>query len=469
MAQGETKRLFGTDGIRGRAGAYPLDERTIVLIGRALVASLTRELGRAPHLVIGRDTRESGPRIEAALARGAAMAGAEVESAGVITTPGVAFITRRTPFDAGVVISASHNPYYDNGIKVFAPSGKKLADEMERAIEADVARAERAEIGGDTIALPRRDAATPDKHPEHEAEYQARYIDYLATEVSGDLSLEGYRIGIDCANGAACEFASRLFERLGASLRVMANAPDGRNINADCGSLHLDHLQRLVVAEKLDLGIAFDGDADRALFVDSAGALVDGDTTLLVLAEFLRAHGQLAGNAVVATVMSNLGLELALKERQIEIVRAQVGDRYVLDELLRRGAALGGEQSGHIIFPAISLAGDGLITAIELLRAVRESGRTLAELAAQMKRYPQVLVNVQVQSKPPLDSLPAIKAAIEELESELQGNGRLLVRYSGTENLARVMIEGEKQSHIDAQANHLAEIIRQTIGASANA
>jgi len=468
MPQGETKRLFGTDGIRGRAGEYPLDERTIVLIGRALVHNLTRELGHSPNLVIGRDTRQSGPPIEAALAHGAASAGAEVESAGVITTPGVAFITRRTPFDAGVVISASHNPYHDNGIKVFAPSGKKLADEMERHIEADIARAGQDEASTDSFSPFQYEAAASDEHHEREAEYQARYIDYLADEVSGGLSLEGYRIGIDCANGAAFEIAPRLFARLGARLSVMANAPDGRNINAGCGSLHLEHLQRRVVNEKLDLGIAFDGDADRALFVDSEGRLVDGDATLLVLADFLRAHGQLAGNAMVATVMSNIGLELALKERQIEMVRAQVGDRYVLDELLRRGAKLGGEQSGHIIFPDISLAGDGLITAIELLRAVRESGRTLSDLAAQMKRYPQVLVNVYVRSKPPLDTLPAVKAAIEQLENELQGQGRLLVRYSGTENLARVMIEGEQQNHIDAQANHLAEIIRQTIGASAN-
>ena len=345
-----------------------------------------------PRIVIGRDTRESGPRIEQALAQGAIGAGASVESAGVITTPGVAFITRVAPFDAGVVISASHNPYRDNGIKVFAPSGKKLADEMERKIESDIAEAsdEDRHAPGDAS----------DGYEKREAEHQKRYLDYLVNEVGQGLNLEGFRIGLDCANGAASAIAPKLFQELGARIDVISNTPDGRNINEGCGSLHLEGLQHLVAKNNLDLGIAFDGDADRALFVDGEGELVDGDISLLLLAEYLKSRGQLAGNKVVATVMSNIGLELALGERAIQMVRAQVGDRYVLAELLASGAKLGGEQSGHIIFPDISLAGDGMITAIELLRAVRHSGRRLSELASQMTRFPQVLVNVRVRSKP---------------------------------------------------------------------
>jgi phosphoglucosamine mutase len=459
MSQGKATKLFGTDGIRGRAGEYPLDEPTVERIGRALVANIAGALHRAPRLLIGRDTRESGPQIEAALMRGALEAGASVESAGVITTPGVAYVTRAQGFDAGIVISASHNPFRDNGIKVFSPSGKKLADDMEQRIERDVA-------SSTNLSSIESAATTDDQQSSHnrEAEYQAAYLTFLTDVIAGGLSLAGMHIGIDCANGAASQFAPELFRCLGAQVEVIANTPDGRNINKDCGSLHLEGVQRLVDDNHLDLGIAFDGDADRALFVDGEGKLVDGDATLLILAEELKRNGQLLGETVVATVMSNIGLELALGERGITLVRANVGDRYVLEELLARQAKLGGEQSGHIIFPDISLAGDGLITAIELLRAVRESGRPLAALAAAMKRFPQVLVNVRVSRKVPFDSIPEVKSAIDQLENQLQGRGRLLVRYSGTENLARVMIEGEEQARIETQANALADRIRAAIG-----
>jgi phosphoglucosamine mutase len=459
MPQGKATKLFGTDGIRGRAGEFPLDEPTVERIGGALVANIAGDLGRAPRLLIGRDTRESGPQIESALTRGASAAGASVESAGVITTPGVAYITRAKGFDAGVVISASHNPFRDNGIKVFSPSGKKLADDMEQRVERDLASStDRPGVESS--------ASTGDRQNTHdrEAEYQSAYLDYLTDVIAGGLSLAGLRIGIDCANGAACAFAPELFRRLGAQVEVLGNAPDGRNINEACGSLHLEGLQGLVSARRLDLGIAFDGDADRALFVDGEGRLVDGDVTLLILAQELSRKGRLLGNTVIATVMSNIGLELALGERGITLVRANVGDRYVLEELLARQAKLGGEQSGHIIFPDISLAGDGMITAIELLRAVTVSGRTLAKLAAEMTSYPQVLVNVRVSRKVPFDSIPEVKSVIDQLENELQGRGRLLVRYSGTENLARVMIEGEQQERIEAQANALADCIRAAIG-----
>jgi len=460
MSQANATRLFGTDGIRGRAGEFPLDAATVERIGRALVANIARDLGRAPRLLIGRDTRESGPMIEAALTRGAMASGARVESAGVITTPGVAYVTRAHGFDAGMVISASHNPFGDNGIKVFSPTGKKLADEMEQRVEREVAAVSHA-AADETPALPSTDAQ---RAHAREAEYQASYLEFLAEEIAAGLRLDSMQIGLDCANGAASRFAPELFRRLGADIEVINDAPDGRNINEGCGSLHLEGLQRLVVERHLDLGIAFDGDADRALFVDAEGRLVDGDATLLILADELKRRGQLNRDTVVATVMSNIGLELALGERGIALVRANVGDRYVLEELLARDARLGGEQSGHIIFPQISLAGDGMITAIELLRAVRAAGRSLAELAAAMQRFPQVLVNVRVRRKVPLDSLPEVKLAMDNLENEMQGRGRLLVRYSGTENLARIMIEGEKQERIEAQASALAACIRAAIG-----
>jgi len=461
MSEKDVQRLFGTDGIRGVAGRYPLVGNTVAIIGASLVTNLTRELGRPPRIVIGRDTRESGPAIEVALAGGAIAAGAVVQSAGVIPTPGVAYITLSTPFDAGIVISASHNPYRDNGIKIFSPSGKKLADELERKVESDVASADQ----NDSILMSSaRESARLYDQAEPESAYQSNYINYLATEVSHGLRLDGLRIAIDCANGASYEIAPLLFKRLGAEVEVLAASPDGKNINENCGSLHQDDLRRLVVERGLDLGISFDGDADRALFVDARGNQVDGDATLLILADRLKKAGRLNGNLVVATVMSNIGLELALREREIELVRAQVGDRYVLEELLARNASLGGEQSGHIIFPAISLAGDGMITAIEVLRAVQEADTSLEKLASQITRYPQELVNVPVRSKPPFESLPEVKAESERLERDLEGRGRLLLRYSGTENLARVMIEGEDLVTVKAQANRLAELINKAIG-----
>jgi phosphoglucosamine mutase len=457
MANEKRKRLFGTDGIRGRAGEFPLDRQTVELIGWSLTENLSRELGRLPSIVIGRDTRESGAEIQRALTCGARAAGATVASAGVITTPGVAFITRRESMDAGVVISASHNPYRDNGIKVFSPTGKKLADEMERRIEADLAEA-------DYQAKRLQASHTISDTLEENPDFAEHYLDYLVTNVAGDLNLKGFQLAIDCANGAASTLAPKLFRALGAEVRVLSASPDGRNINERCGALHMQELQGVVKNGNFDLGIAFDGDADRALFVAENGELVDGDHTLLLLGENLKSSGRLYGDVVVSTVMSNIGLEIALRERGIEFVRAQVGDRFVLEEMLKRNASLGGEQSGHIIIKEISLAGDGIITAIELLRAVRNSGKSLARLAAAMKTFPQVLVNVYVKSKPELETLDEIKVVMEDLEREIQGRGRLLVRYSGTENLARVMIEGEDQSVIEEQANRLASVIQRVIG-----
>jgi phosphoglucosamine mutase len=457
MSKENRKRLFGTDGIRGKAGEFPLDRQTVEMIGWSLTENLQRELGRAPAIVIGRDTRESGTEIQAALTRGAIAAGAKVSSAGVIPTPGVAFITRAENFDAGVVISASHNPYRDNGIKVFSPTGKKLADDMERRIEADLAVADYHSHklhSSDQSAEPVNDFAA----------FAGLYLNYLVQNIAGSLNLKGMRLAVDCANGAATDFAPPLFEALGAEIEVLSASPDGRNINERCGALHMGALQEVARNGGFDAGIAFDGDADRALFVAENGALIDGDYTLLLLGENLKSSGRLSGNVVVSTVMSNLGLEIALRERGIEFVRAQVGDRFVLEEMLRRNASLGGEQSGHIIIKEISLAGDGMITAIELLRAIRNSGQSLSTLAAAMKTYPQILVNVDVKHKPEMESIPEVKATMDSLEAEMQGRGRLLVRYSGTENLARVMIEGEDQTIIEEQAHRLAAVIRQAIG-----
>jgi phosphoglucosamine mutase len=355
------------------------------------------------------------------------------------------------------VISASHNPYQDNGIKVFDPSGRKLDEATERRIEADVA-------GSVEDATPARELTRSDLPERTPVDLRLSYLDFLADQVARDLSLAGFTMVIDCANGAACEIAPRLFERLGAQVIAINNQPDGRNINLDCGSLHIQGLQDHIARERADLGVAFDGDADRALFVDAGGGFVDGDATLWALANYLKVHGELTADTVVATVMSNIGLEIALRSRGIKLTRTDVGDKYVLEELIRSGAALGGEQSGHIIFPRLSLAGDGMITTIGLLRAMRDQNKSLADLTDGFARYPQVLVNVRVKEKKPFEELPAIKKVASEIEAALGDRGRLLLRYSGTEALARVMIEGESQDEIEAQARQLAGVIQAELG-----
>lgn len=454
------KKLFGTDGMRGEAGKFPLDAATIEIVGASLATHLQKKLGRAPLVVIGKDTRESGDWLEQALIAGAARAGAQSQSAGVITTPGIAFLTRTLPADAGVVISASHNAYRDNGIKIFAPSGRKLDEETERLIERDIfAAREESAAGSDkqTDAALRTDADAG-------RELRARYLDFLANEISQGMSLAGVRLVLDCANGAASALAPELFARLGANVTTINNLPDGRNINLGSGSLHTSGLQSEVSSRNADLGVAFDGDADRALFVDSQGRLIDGDASLWVLASHLRAHGQLQKDIVVATVMSNLGLELAFKSAGIQLVRTDVGDKYVLEELLRLGASLGGEQSGHIIFPRLSLAGDGLITTLGMLRAMTETGKSLHELTAGFETFPQILVNVAVKTKRPFAEVAAIQDAARALEALLGSRGRLLLRYSGTEPLARIMIEGESQSEIEKWAAELALVIQNSLG-----
>lgn len=458
MSSNQPRKLFGTDGIRGEAGIFPLDPRTIRVIGESLARRIAERIGRAPALVIGRDTRESGPWIERELIAGARGGNAEVRSAGVITTPGVAFLTRILPADAGVVISASHNAYQDNGIKVFVPSGRKLDDVTERLIEADVAA---------EVASSRDSKADPTNEFESEPpneKLSALYREFLAREVESDLDLGNITMVVDCANGASYRLAPEVFAGLGARVIAINKEPDGRNINQDCGSLHIDGLKRRVLEEHADLGVAFDGDADRALFVDGNGVFVDGDATLWALAKYMQRRDQLTDNVVVATVMSNIGLEIALRSRGIQLVRADVGDKYVLEELLRSGASIGGEQSGHIIFPRLSLAGDGVITALRLLRVIREEDQPLSSLTAGFNRYPQVLINIRIREKKLFNDVPSIARLARETEERLGRQGRLLLRYSGTEPLARVMIEGENQDEINRYASSLAETIRLELG-----
>jgi phosphoglucosamine mutase len=449
------KKLFGTDGMRGEAGVFPLDAATVRTVGASLALHLHENVGRAPVIVVGRDTRESGDWLEEALFEGAISAGANCQSAGVITTPGVAFLARTLPADAGVVISASHNEYKDNGIKIFAPSGRKIEEQTESLIERDI----HAPAG----VQPHRSQSQEDIRSKAAA-LQERYLDYLAREIGRGLSLGGLSVVIDCANGAASNLAPQLFEGLGARLIAINNNPDGQNINRDCGSLHIQRLQDAVLAEDADLGVAFDGDADRSLFVDAQGRFIDGDATLWAMAKHLQANGELAKSLVVATVMSNIGLEIALRSRGLRLVRTDVGDKHVLDELLRSEASLGGEQSGHIIFPKLSLAGDGMITTLCLLRAMKERGNSLAELTEGLEHYPQILVNVRVREKRPFSDIPSLQNLITLTESKLGDSGRLLLRYSGTEALARVMIEGQSQSQIEQYAGEIAGVIRQTIG-----
>ena len=448
------KKLFGTDGMRGEAGKFPLDRETIEIVGTSLARQFYKKLGRNPRFVSGRDTRESSAWIEEAFHEGAESENAICESASVITTPGVAFLTKEFAFDAGIVISASHNPFEDNGIKIFSPTGKKIDSETEREIENDIF--DKAKGKGQKAELRAVDNSMA-------AEFQNAYLDYLANGFE-NLRLENIKIVADCANGAASHLAPNLFERFGAELVAMNNEPDGRNINENCGSLHLENLQEKVLDEKADFGVAFDGDADRSLFVDEKGNLVDGDAVLWIMARYLQEHGRLEGDKVIATVMSNIGLEIALKSKNIELIRTAVGDKYVLEELLKSGACIGGEQSGHIIFPKKSLVGDGMMTALFLLEAMYEKRKTLSEMTAGFTRYPQILVNVKVREKLPFESVSEIAEASAKLTDILNGNGRLLLRYSGTENLARVMIEGKNQCEIEDQANYLAGIIKSSLG-----
>jgi phosphoglucosamine mutase len=446
-----TTTLFGTDGVRGTAGLYPLDARTIARVGAAVVRALPHG-AHEPRLLVGRDTRESGPWIEKELARGVRAAGAHLTSAGVVPTPAVACLTRELEFDAGLVISASHNPYQDNGIKVFSGAGEKFDEELERHIETLVADAS-WEVG-------------PGGGPPVEShDFVASYIAHARPALPDLAALRGTRIAVDCAHGATTTVAPRLFRELGFEVTEVGCAPDGRNINLGCGSTHPEHLAEVVRAGGQRLGVAFDGDGDRCIMVDQGGRVVDGDAIMLMCARHLKAHGRLRGNTVVATVMSNIGLEIALRESGIALVRTPVGDKYVAAEVAERDCAVGGEQSGHVIFSDFLFTGDGIVTALHVLRVMGETGRELADLAAELVTYPQTLVNVRVRQKRELAEVPAARDTLAALEARLAGRGRLLVRYSGTEPLLRIMIEGEDQAEIERWAHELADVVRQELGA----
>jgi phosphoglucosamine mutase len=446
------KKLFGTDGIRAIAGQSPLDASTIYAIGLALAHTLAAKTS-PPRVLLGMDTRESSGWIAATLTAGLGTGGASVESAGVITTPGIAFLTQKHGFAAGVVISASHNPWQDNGIKLFGPDGYKLPDAVELAIEEEIFR----QLSRLTT-LPQQ--AVP---PEVNEADRAEYVRFLLAAVPG-LSLDGRRIVIDCANGAASSVAPQLFADLGGEVIITNASPDGHNINESCGALHPEIVAAQVKHRQASMGITFDGDADRALFADENGRVVNGDAVLLLAGRDLQARGLLTNSTVVATTMSNMGLEAALKRSGIQMLRAAVGDKYVLEQMIATGAALGGEQSGHIIFTGRSTTGDGLLTALLLLDIVHRSGKSLAELVADLKVFPQVIVNVKVREKRPLEGIPAVVAAIRAAEMDLADSGRVVIRYSGTEALARVMIEAESELLMRHHADTIAAAIRTELG-----
>jgi phosphoglucosamine mutase len=454
-----TRQLFGTDGIRGVAGESPLTKRSTHLIGRALGHDLIRSNPKA-KAVIGQDTRESSIWIADCVAEGLAAVGVDVHSAGVITTPGVAYLARSRGFAAGVVISASHNPWTDNGIKVFSGDGFKLSDARELAIEKEIFALLENPSAADDTAL-----RVPAPSLPGEAELRQAYIKSLAGSVASDLRT--LRVLVDCANGAATAEAPELFRSLGIQATFVHISPDGKNINEGCGALHPETLGNAVARAggQFDLGVTFDGDADRALFCDAHGRVVNGDGVLLAAARDLHVQGKLKADTVVATTMSNMGLEIALRNSGIRMLRANVGDKYVLEEMLKTGATLGGEQSGHIIFrDGDSTTGDGLLTALRLMDIIARSGKSLAELVGDLKVFPQKIQNVRVREKIPFAQVPAVKAAIDAAERELDGNGRIVVRYSGTEALARVMVEAESEEKMHKLTSGIAGEIQKALG-----
>jgi phosphoglucosamine mutase len=455
----QQRQLFGTDGIRGVAGEFPLTTTSTYLIGRALGHDLVRSVPGA-KAVIGQDTRESSRWIADRVSEGLVAVGVEVHSAGVITTPGVAYLARSRGMAAGVVISASHNPWTDNGIKVFSGDGFKLSDSRELAIEKEIFGLLESSAAANDTALKVPNSSLPG-----EGELRHAYIKSLAASVTSDLSKP--RVLVDCANGAATAEAPELFRMLGIQATFIHVSPDGKNINEQCGALHPDTLGKDVAASagKFDLGVTFDGDADRALFCDASGRVVNGDAVLLAAARDLQAQGKLKTNTLVATTMSNMGLEIALKQSGIRMLRANVGDKYVLEEMIKTGAILGGEQSGHVIFlDGDATTGDGLLTALRLMDIIVRAGKPLSDLVSDLKVFPQTIQNVRVREKVPFAQVPAIQAAISAAEKELDGNGRVVVRYSGTEALTRVMVEAESEATMRSVCAAIAGEIRKALG-----
>ena len=453
------KQLFGTDGIRGIPGTYPLDDSTLerlgFVLGEFLLASSAAHQSSKPRVLIGRDTRESGPHISAQIARGLCAAGAEAVSAGVVTTPGVAWLVSREGFSAGVVISASHNPYHDNGVKLISASGMKFPDAIEAEIEAKI-------LGADGAI---RAAGCKQKlDGVGDERLHQDYLDGLRGALLPGAKLAGMKIVLDCANGAASALAPELFRSLGANVTAIHNTPDGRNINRDCGSLHPEKMQKAVAESGAALGVAFDGDADRAIFATSSGKLVNGDGVLLAIGRYLRSTGALKGPAIVGTSMANLGLERALEKSGLKLTRTDVGDRYVLEEMQRSGANFGGEQSGHILFLDDATTGDGMLTAVKMASLVSIAG-PLESLVADLKIFPQKIVSVKVRSKPALASLREVARALKDAEAALGKSGRVVLRYSGTEPVARVMVEAEHEADVTRWTETLAAALRTAIGA----
>ncbi|HEY1800698.1 MAG TPA: phosphoglucosamine mutase [Terriglobales bacterium] len=458
MTSQKKRQLFGTDGIRGIAGEFPLTIESTYWIGRALGHDLLKA-NPNPKVVIGQDTRESGAWITERVASGLASCGVDVHNAGVITTPGVAYLARSRGYAAGIVISASHNPWTDNGIKVFSGDGYKLPDEHELAIEHEIFSLLES---GETVP-PQQTSHVPE-----EASLRREYIVWLAKSVSQDLGRLRPPL-VDCANGAAAAEGPELFRACGVQADFLSVSPDGRNINENCGALHPQVVAKAVAAApgKYGLGITFDGDADRVLLSDADGRIVNGDAILLLLARDLDARGQLPGSLVVATTMSNMGLEVALRFSGIRLRRANVGDKYVLEEMKKTGAVLGGEQSGHIILrDGEATTGDGLLTALRVMEVMARTKRSLAELTCDLKVFPQTIKNIRVKEKVPFEQIPRIKDCIQAAERELDGNGRVVVRYSGTEALARVMVEAESEDKMRSLTEKIAAAIEGTLGAN---
>jgi phosphoglucosamine mutase len=457
MTATATRQLFGTDGIRAVAGEFPLDPVTIYAVGLALAHTLKRQ-SPEPNVILGRDTRESSPWIVATLAAGLRAAGATVQSAGIVPTPAVALLAHTHGFNAGVVISASHNPWRDNGIKLFGADGFKLPDALELAMEDEILHHAAKNHAPDPATLP---------PVEDNLSYQADYIQFLIDSVPG-LTLRGMSIVVDCANGAAAAIAPELFRRLNddqsAHIALLNTTPDGRNINDGCGALHPAYVAGEAQKRGAPLGLTFDGDADRCMLAGAHNNVINGDAILLAAARDMKARGILTGDLVVATTMSNMGLEAALKRSGIRMLRAPVGDRYVLEQMLKHNAALGGEQSGHILMPHLATTGDGLLTALVVLDLIVRTGKSIDELTADLKVFPQVIVNVKVREKRPLESIPAVAATIRAAEADLKDSGRVVIRYSGTEALARVMIEAESEAAMHHHATAIADAIRHELG-----
>ena len=444
-------KLFGTDGIRGEAYAPPLDRSTVARVGEALAQALPAE---EPRILIGRDTRASGPDIETWLVSGITAAGGLATSAGLVPTPAVAFVTRTEGFDAGVVISASHNPYRDNGIKIFSADGVKSSEALEDAIEQAVqavASATSVPQGGTSAVTPR--------------DFETLYTDHVVSSLGEGVSLAGLKIALDCANGAGYRIGPKLLASRGVDVVPLACEPDGKNINRGCGSTAMEPLAAFVPEHGCDLGAALDGDGDRVLLVDARGRLVDGDALLLVCARRLKKEGRLNAGGVVATVMSNMALEVALNQDGITLIRTKVGDKFVAQEMAERNIILGGEQSGHIIFSDYASTGDGLLTLMQVLRVMALENRSLDELA-HLEPFPQKLVNVRVGSRPKIDDVPEIRRVIDAAEKQLDGRGRVLVRYSGTEPLLRIMMEGPDEGEITSLTEDVRAIVEQSIGST---